>query len=164
MRTALFLLACATGMAQSVLPFTATLVTRNYDSAGHKTTESRLLHAVARDGAMVTMDLSGPQEGIRQIIDASAHLILVTPRTRTASSMQYAPLKKDDPGACEARFAAIRGVSLSVERDAGRIADVPVMRVSLYADAGHSADLYLAPSLGCELMREIDRRNGIDVE
>ena len=151
----------APAMAQSVTPFSLNEVSRQFDKAGALKSETRFLFAVDRHGSIVSMDLDPSSGAARQILDrVHGFEILINPKTRTASKMPY-QVPQRPPEACERRFVSGFGdTRVSVERSAGVIQGVEVERVSVDGPNADSMDVYMAPSLGCQVLRTIHNRDG----
>jgi hypothetical protein len=152
-------------LAQSVTPFSVTQLSRQFNQTGTLKSESRFFFAVNRDGSIVSVDLDPSAGGTRQILDAvHGREILINPKSRSASMMPY-QIPRQSPVACEQRFViGFRDAAISVEKSAGRILGVAVERVSVDWPDGSGMDVYMAPSLGCEMLRTISRRNGQALE
>ncbi|HZU28439.1 MAG TPA: hypothetical protein VFA04_23130 [Bryobacteraceae bacterium] len=163
MRIMLILVVAGTAFAQvGIHPYTLKTVSRQYDRAGNLVSESRFLTAVDKTGSLVTVDLDPSRGGARQILDVVNHrVILVEPRSAMASSAPYdwAP----ETRACEDRFRAIRDARVTVDRSAGAIQGVPVERV-LVDLPDRRMEVFLAPSLACEMLRVTDTRNGVPLD
>jgi len=158
------LLAIASSFAQSLTPFSLIEVSRQFDQAGALKSESRFFFAVNRQGSIVSVDLDPSAGGTRQILDAVQHReILISPQSRSAPIMRY-QIPRQSPEACEQRFFGFRGATISVEKSAGSIQGVAVERVSVDWPDGSGIDVYMAPSLGCHMLRTISRRNGHALE
>jgi len=154
------LLGTAPAFAQSAVPFTVTEVSRQFDAAGNLKSETRFLYAMNRDGSIVSMDLDPSAGGVRQIIDAATgENIVVDPNSRSAAISRYT-LPVQSANACAERFHHIAGASVSVE-SAGEMQGVAVQRVSVTVPNGQSMEIYLAPSLGCHMLRTETKLNGV---
>jgi len=111
---------------------------------------------------MVSVDLDPSAGGTRQIVDfLRGQTVVVDPKSKSASAFSYRPQRSEEP--CERRFF-FRDAVVSVEKSAGTIQGVAVERVSVdWPDRG-GMDVYMAPSLRCQMLRTISRRNGHALE
>jgi hypothetical protein len=152
-------------LAQSITPFSLIEVTRQFDQTGTLKSESRFFFAVNREGSIVSVDLDPSAGGTRQILDAvHGREILISPQSRSASIMPY-QIPRQLPAACEQRFViGFRDAAISVEKSAGSVLGVAVERVSVDWPDGRGMDVDMAPSLGCQMLRTISRRDGHALE
>jgi hypothetical protein len=158
------LLLAGSSIAQSVTPFSLSEVSRQFDQAGALKSESRFFFAVNRDGSIVSLDLDPSAGGARQILDAvHSRQIVINPKSRSASIMRY-PISLQSPEACEQRFLGFRDAAISVEKSAGSIQGVAVARVSVRWPNGSSMDVFMAPSLGCQMLKTVNHSNGHALE
>src|SRR6267142_300795 len=137
----------APSFAQSDTPFSLIQVSRQFDETGALKSETRFLFAVNRNASGAT----------RQILDRiHGNQILINPKARSASIMAY-PVPRQSPEACERRFVSgFRDARVSVEKLAGSIQGVEVERVSVDSP-NWGGDVYMAPSLGCQMLRTVSR-------
>ena len=160
------LLIAASAFPQAPAPFTLTEVSRQFDSAGNLVSEWRFLYAVSRDGSIVSTDLDPSAGGARQILDAvNGRDILVTPQSQSAAVMPRpgtGRLNSRPP--CENRFFAYHDAVVTVDNAAGKLLDVPVERISVTWPEGGEIEVWVAPSLGCQMLRTVSRRNGQSLE
>jgi hypothetical protein len=168
MRLVVGLLAIVTSaFSQSVTPYTITEVSREFDAAGKVISESRFLFAVNRDGSIVSVDLDTAVGGVSQILDVvNGRNIVVNPKARSASVIRHRnPPWGHQGNRCAERY--VRGdesPDVSINKSAGSILGVDVEMVTFANRDGSSYELYLAPSLGCQGMRAVMRRNGQSLE
>ena len=143
------LLVVAPSFAQSDTPFSLIEVSRQFDETGALKSETRFLLAVNRNGSIVCVDLDPASGATRQILDRThGNQILINPKARSASIMAYR-VPRQSPEACERRFVSgFRDARVSVER------------VSVDSPNRGGMDVYMAPSLGCQMLRTVSRLNG----
>lgn len=161
---AAFLAVAAFASAQSATPFTLVEVSRRFDKAGNLRSEARFLFAVNREGSVVSMDLDPAAGGLRQIRDVARGDILVDPRTASASLLPRPTPQRPVQGPCEQRFLAFRDARIATDKAAGTILGVEVQRVSVDWPDGSGMDVFMAPSLGCQMLRTVARRDGRTLE
>ena len=151
------LLVVAPSFAQSDTPFSLIQVSRQFDETGALKSETRFLFAVNRNGSIVCVDLDPASGATRQILDRiHGNQILINPKARWASIMAYR-VPRQSPEACERRFVSgFRDARVSVEKLAGSIQGVEVERVSVDSP-NWGGDVYMAPSLGCQMLRTVSR-------
>jgi len=151
------LLVVAPSFAQSDTPFSLIQVSRQFDETGALKSETRFLFAVNRNGSIVCVDLDPASGATRQILDRiHGNQILINPKARWASIMAYR-VPRQSPEACERRFVSgFRDARVSVEKLAGSIQGVEVEPVSVDSP-NWGGDVYMAPSLGCQMLRTVSR-------
>ena len=158
------LLLAGSSLAQSITPFSLIEVSRQFDQTGTLKSEARFFFAMNRDGSIVSVDLDPSAGGTRQILDSvHGRQILITPNSRSASIMRY-QIPRQSSQACEQRFFGFRDAAISLEKSAGSILGVAVERVSVDWPDRSGMDVYMAPSLGCHMLRTMSRRNGHALE
>src|ERR1044071_6494190 len=127
------LLMAAYALCQTVSPFTAVEVSRQYDAAGKLTAESRFLFAMNRDGSIASVELDPGAAHIRQIIDVVKHrTIVVDSASRSAIGLGYRASPRQPVDACESRFNSIVDATVGVDRLAGTVNGIAVERVSVH--------------------------------
>ena len=153
--------------SQGVTPYTVTEVVREFDAAGKVISESRFLFAVNRDGSIVSVDLDPATGGASQILDVvNSRNIMLNPKARSATVMRH----RNPPWGSERSRGAERYVrgdaspDVSINKSAGRVLGVAVELVNFANRDGSSHELYLAPSLGCQGMKFVIRRDGQSLE
>ncbi len=155
------LLSATLGSSQTITPFTLTEVSRNFDADGKLTSESRFLFAALQNGSIMSVDLDPKEPAARQIIDTARHqIILINPGFRSASEMPYNWSPPSFSGTCERRFYKILGTTVSVDKSPRSFSGVPVERVSLHSPNELSAEILMAPSLGCQMLQTTTTQNG----
>jgi hypothetical protein len=158
------LLLAGSSLAQSITPFSLIEVSLQFDQTGTLKSEARFFFAMNRDGSIVSVDLDPSAGRTRQILDAiHSRQILIIPNSRSASITRY-PIPRQSSEACEQRFFGFRDAAISVEKSAGSIQGVAMERVSVDWPDGRGMDVYIAPSLGCHMLRTISRSNGQALE
>src|SRR5438045_1437586 len=165
MRAVIFVLLAAAPAFSQVTPFTYAYVTRHFDQAGNLKSEVRFLNAVNRDGSRVAVDLDPASVGTRQILDAANHRdVVVDPRTRRASIMArggaYLGGAPHAITSCEDRFRHDKAAVVTVENTSGKIAGVNVQRIIVDHQNAQRLELFIAPSLGCEVLRSTHSMQG----
>jgi hypothetical protein len=147
--------------AQVVTPYTVTEVSRQYDANGKLTAETRFLTAVNHDGSLVTVDLDPAAGGRRQILDAANRReLLVDPKTGTASEMRRTLPPVVPRAHCEDRFRAMAGATVTVDSSAEVINGVALDRVRVESRLPVVLEIYMAPALGCHIIKSVTREGG----
>jgi hypothetical protein len=156
--------ASTSALAQSVTPFTLIEISRQFDAAGNVKAESEFLFAVNRDGSVVSVNLDPSAGRARQIIDVKRReTTVVNPAGRAASTGAYGA-RRETGEACHKRFLSFQDAVVSVDASAGVIHGVSVQRVSVDWPNGHGMDVFMAPSLACQMLRTVTRRDGRSLE
>jgi hypothetical protein len=146
-------------LCQTYTPFTVTEVSRQFDTTGKLTSESRFLFAYRQDGSIVSVDHDPRARNLRQILDASKHqTLLIEPTSRSASQMPYN--WPPSSGSCDARFHAIAGAVVSVDNSPRTVSGVPVQRVSAILPGGVLMEVLIAPDLACQMLESTISQNG----
>ena len=162
---AVFWLDASSAFFQLVTPFTVTDVSRRFDAEGRLLSEFRFQFAVNRDGSMVSLDLDPAVGRTRQILDAAnSRNILIDPKSRSVVIMPRPVSPRVARAGCAPAAPVFPGARVSTDKSAGTIHGVPVERISVDEANGEGFDMYMAPSLGCYVLRSVARRNGLLLE
>jgi hypothetical protein len=159
----LFFAALLGACTQPQAPFTLVETNHYFDPAGNPKAEASFLVAVNRDGSRATVDLDPKAGKARQILDAVRKTnTVVDPASRSATTSPLRGIPDRQP--CRERFSGIRDASVSVEPSAETIHNIPVLRVSVDWPGVRRMDVFLAPSLGCQMLRVIQHEHGRSLE
>jgi hypothetical protein len=157
------LLTLGSAFSQDIVPYSLIEISRQFDAAGNLKSESRFLFAVNSEGALVSVDLDPSAGGARQILDfRRGQTMVVDPKSKTVSRFSYHPQRSGEP--CQNRFFSFRDARVSFENSAGTMEGVAVQRVSVDWRNGRAMDVFMAPSLGCQVLRSLSRNNGFTLE
>ena len=157
------LLTLGAAFSQDIKPYTLIEISQRFDATGNLTSESRFLFATNREGAIASVDLDPAAGGARQILDfRRGQTIVVNPKAKSVSRFSYHPKRSVDP--CQNRFFSFVDAQVSVENSAGVIEGVAVQRVSVNWPNGRTIEVFMAPSLGCHVLRSVNRNKGIALE
>lgn len=147
----------------SITPYTLIEISRQFDTAGNVKSESRFLFAVNREGSIASVDLDPAAGGARQILDFQrGQTIVVDPKAKSVSMFAYHPQQPGEP--CEKRFRSNRNATVSVDHTADKVEGISVQRVSVSWENGRNMDVFMAPSLGCQMVKAVLQQNGRLIE
>jgi hypothetical protein len=156
------LFAAVAGYGQSAItPFSLVDVGQRFDENGKLISETRFRFARNGHGSIVSVDLEAGAAGARQIIDlTNGRSVLVDPNAKSATVTPYRGSMPGETGPCEARFYSMIGAKVSVDRNGGQVADIPVERITVAGPDDRVMHILAAPSLRCQMLGVTQSKGG----